>query len=134
MSSKFKDKFEEVNYRVFNRMMQEDEELRRQHQEQPFETSTGTLFNQFGFNFKNIKDATTRSDQIVTSTLSISLAKRDLPLRYFELHKKVSNEPFPENIREEENQQVLESLLVSDEENDADQADSFTSNSSLDIS
>lgn len=62
MSSKFTNRFQEINYRVFNRMMQEDEELRRQHQEQPFETATGTLFNQYGFNFKSIKDKTTRSD------------------------------------------------------------------------
>ena len=117
MSSKFKEKFEEVNYRIFNRMMKEDEELRRQHQDQPYESTTGTLFNQFGFNFKNIKDTTSRSDQIVTSTISISLGSKDLPLRYFELNKKLSNQPLSERVPEEKKREV-ESLLISDEEDD----------------
>ena len=117
MSSKFKEKFEEVNYRIFNRMMKEDEELRRQHQDQPYETTTGTLFNQFGFNFKNIKDTTSRSDQIVTSTISISLGSKDLPLRYFELNKNLTNQPLSERVPEEKKREV-ESLLISDEEDD----------------
>ena len=80
-----------MKHRVFQRMMQEDEELRRLHMEQPYESTTSTLFNQFGLNFQNIKNITTRSDLIVSSTLSLSLSLKEVPLRYFEINRKESH-------------------------------------------
>jgi hypothetical protein len=45
MCKQFEKKFSDVKYRVFNKMMMEDEELRRRYQEQPYEATTSTLLN-----------------------------------------------------------------------------------------
>jgi len=44
-------------------------------------------------------------------------------LRYFELNQKLSSEPISERVPQENKQEELESLVISDEE--AEEADSF---------
>lgn len=84
LNSHFANQYQDVSYRVFNLMMQEDENLRHKHQDQPYEAATSSLLDIYEshstpknrLRVEHLKLATRRTDLIMTSTLSISIIPR----------------------------------------------------------
>ncbi len=66
--------------------MQEDDNLRRKHQDQPYQETTTSLLHQYSLDFNPIKAMTTRSDIIITSTLKFSVQKKHLELNFESFH------------------------------------------------
>ncbi|TNV88166.1 hypothetical protein FGO68_gene13672 [Halteria grandinella] len=110
LSSSFADQYQDVSYRVFNLMMQEDENLRHRHQDQPYEAATSSLLDiyennrlnqkkQSGIGHKidiqSLKLVTRRTDLIMTSTLAVSLIPKRMPEQQ---HDEEKTEEFMVNI------------------------------------